>query len=50
MVQMRFSKIDVCPSRPGNFSRAGHGVQLPFDQAVGDAFDTGVGSSQHEVG
>lgn len=45
-----FVEIDVCPPSGGCLDRAGHRVQLPFDQAAGRFFDGGVGDFQHELG
>ncbi|MNV43438.1 hypothetical protein D3C71_1351500 [compost metagenome] len=42
-------KVDVCPASSRRLGGASHGVQLPFDQAAGRAFDAGVRDFQHEL-
>ena len=45
-----FVEVDICPSGGRRFGGAGHGVQLPFDQAAGRPLDAGVRDFHHEFG
>lgn len=41
--------VDVHPAGGRSLGWPGHGVELPFDEAAGRSFDTGIGDRHHEL-